>query len=88
MSDDRRLTTSTQWLIATTAAVLGTAATLVVANAVNHSGWSPWAVALGWIVLVGLATVLVKLRHSSGLGMPGPGGHGTLGPGDGTQGGG
>jgi hypothetical protein len=88
MSTDRRLTTGSQWLIAATAAVLGTVATLVLANAVNHSGWSPWGVALGWLVLVGLATMLVKLRHSSGTGMPGPGGHGSLGSGDGPPAGG
>lgn len=87
MSVDRHLSTGSQWLIATTVAALGVAATLVVANAVNHSGWSPWAVVLAWVVLVGVGTMLVKLRRSSGTGMPGPGGRGSLG-GNGDLGGG
>jgi hypothetical protein len=74
-------------MIAIAAAGLGVAGTLVIANAVNHANWSPWGVSFGWIVIVALATLLIKLRHSSGRGL-GPniaGSQWTTGPGDGMS---
>jgi hypothetical protein len=40
---------------------------LVVANAINHDGWNPWAVAVSWAGIVALAPILVKLRGSAEL---------------------
>jgi hypothetical protein len=91
MPSDRRPGGGTQWAIATAATGLGVLATLVATNAINHAGWSPSPVAIGWIAIVALATMLIKLRHSSfrGLGPGAPGNHwpGTAG-GDGISGGG
>jgi hypothetical protein len=88
MSANRRLSPNIQWAIAVAAMVLGAVATLLVANALNHAGWSPWTVSVSWIAGIALATMLVKLRHSSGAGIPQPGGHGAPGGGDGMQAGG
>jgi hypothetical protein len=65
MSFNRRLGGGTQWIIAVAAAGLGTLATLMISNAINHAGWSPWAVVLAWIAIVAVATMLVKLRRTS-----------------------
>ena len=86
-----RLTARIQWAIAIVAIGTGVLATLLVANAVNHAGWSPWTVAVGWGAAVGVAALLIKLRGSTGLASRplGPmGGHGSTQPGDGTNAGG
>lgn len=91
MAASRRFSASAQWAIAITVAALGVVGTLLVANAVNHAGWSPWTAALGWAGIVALGTVLVKLRGSPGLGSRAVGPMGDRGgaqPGDGMQAGG
>lgn len=77
MPADRRLGGGTQWGIATAATGLGVLITLIVTNAINHAGWSPWAVVLGWIAIIAVATLFIKLRHSSlhGIGPGAPGDH-------------
>jgi hypothetical protein len=90
MTANRRLSTRSLWAIVATVMGTGVLATLVVANAINHAGWSPWLVVVGWGALVALATVLFKLRGSTALGSGsvGPmGGRGTH-TGDGMHGGG
>ena len=66
----------------------GVLVTQVVANSVNQAGWRPWLVVVGWVAVVALATMLVKLRGSTGLASRplGPmGGHGGTHPGDGMH---
>jgi hypothetical protein len=91
MTAKRKLNASTRWIIAVAAIGLGTLVTLLVTNAVNHAGWNPWVVAVGWAVIVALAGMVVKLRGSTGLGSRamGPmGGQGGTHPGDGMSTGG
>ena len=90
MTANRKLDASVQWAIAALAVGAGMLATLAVANAVNHAGWSPWTVLVGWVAIVAVATILIKLRGSTALGSgtTGPmGGHKSTRPGDGIHGG-
>jgi hypothetical protein len=67
MAAKRKLTARAQWAIAILVIGTGVLATLLVANAVNHAGWDPWLVAVGWVAVVGVFTVSIKLRANSGL---------------------
>jgi hypothetical protein len=85
MTAKRKLEPSTLWTIAIAAIGLGTLGTLLVTNAVNHAGWNPWVVVVGWAVIVALAAMVMKLRGSTGLGSRPMGPMGGTHPGDGMN---
>jgi hypothetical protein len=87
MTAKRKLNASTLWIIAIAAIGLGALATLLVTNAVNHAGWNPWVVVVGWAAIVALASMGIKLRGASLGSRPmGPiGGRGGSHPGDGIN---
>ncbi|HEY7593957.1 MAG TPA: hypothetical protein VH969_12455 [Actinophytocola sp.] len=88
MTTERKLAARTQWAIAIVVIAVAVLATLIVANTINHAGWNPWVVTLGCATVVGLGTVLIKLRGSTGLNAKpmGPmGGQGGSHPGDGMH---
>jgi len=88
MAAARKLSANAQWAIALAVIGLGVAATLVIANAVNHAGWNPWVTVVAWAGIVALVAMLVKLRGSTGLSSRpmGPmGGRGSTHPGDGIN---
>jgi hypothetical protein len=64
---------------------------LLIANVVNHAGWSPWVVVVSWIAVIAVATRLVKLRRTSLHGFDPRGANNRWGqttPGDGMHSGG
>lgn len=65
MSFNRRFRDGAEWAIAAGATGLGVFATLIVTNAIIHAGWSRWFVVVCWIAIIGMATLFIKLRHSS-----------------------
>jgi hypothetical protein len=88
MTAKRKLNASTAWTIAVVAIGLGTLGTLLMTNAVNHAGWNPWVVVVGWAFIVALAAMVIKLRGSTGLASRpmGPmGGRDGVHPGDGMN---
>lgn len=85
MTAHRKLNASTLWIIAIAAIGLGALATLLVTNAINHAGWNPWVVVVGWAAIVALASMLIKLRGSTGFDSRPMGPMGGTHPGDGMN---